>query len=353
MVFYMNAGGLKTKISDFSVNANGSIYDIIIISETWFCNNINSNELGLHNYNIFRADRNVKTSSKSRGGGVLVAVERKFSSCVVSIGVHVESIYVRLTVDHCNFIIAAVYIPPSSDKELYYHHCRDLEILSEKYPEDKLIIAGDFNLPFVNWNDCNPGSNLGGNLRDIWNIFISTYSLLNLSQVNKIPNSRNVFLDLVFTNLPYLKIDRAPEELCNSSIHHFPYSFSILTPKHNPLASSVQVYDFRNGNYNDLNFYLSSVDWEQYFDGLELDEQVNIFYEILFYAINTFIPQKIIKTRNNKYPCWFDQSLIKLCKEKKKLMLFSNHTVLRIIIHVFSLYVLNVMKLKNNYINLI
>ena len=47
------------------------MYDVIIITETWLCVDISIEELQLHNYIVFRSDRNINSSEKLRGGGAL------------------------------------------------------------------------------------------------------------------------------------------------------------------------------------------------------------------------------------------------------------------------------------------
>ena len=86
-------------------------------------------ELGLSNFNIFRADRSFSVSGKVRGGGVLVAVKKDICSSTIFIGQSVESIYLRLQIKEFNFIVGGVYIPPGSAEVIYKNHCDDLEIV--------------------------------------------------------------------------------------------------------------------------------------------------------------------------------------------------------------------------------
>src|SRR5699024_1400047 len=115
-------------------------------------------------------------------------------------------------------------IPPNSDGAIYKSHCRDLEIIFNRFIDSDFIIAGDFNLPKVNWND---DFNLIRSECENFEILMSTYTFLNLNQVNKYPNNRNVFLDLVFTNIPNLDIQLTLDPLLDSSFHHMPYYWSL------------------------------------------------------------------------------------------------------------------------------
>jgi len=60
--FYQNCRGLRSKLVNLRCNATALDHIFIILSETWLTNGIFDNELGLHNYNIFRCDRSSLTS---------------------------------------------------------------------------------------------------------------------------------------------------------------------------------------------------------------------------------------------------------------------------------------------------
>ena len=93
-------------MKDFSLNVNSSVYDVLIISESWLCQNISNEELNLNNYNIFRADRNSNTSEKVCGGGVLIAVKKDFRASVILSGRFVESIYINFKHNNLDLILS-------------------------------------------------------------------------------------------------------------------------------------------------------------------------------------------------------------------------------------------------------
>lgn len=132
------------------MNVNSSIYDVLIITETWLCDSINNCELTLSNFKIFRADRNVNTSIKARGGGVLILVNKNIESSLSLIGNNVESLFIRISINNLNFIIGGIYIPPNSSISTYEFFCDDMERIYDRHPNDSYIIAGDFNLPSIN-----------------------------------------------------------------------------------------------------------------------------------------------------------------------------------------------------------
>ena len=74
-MYYQNVGGIKTKLTNLRNTWHTPIPDIFVLTETWLNFSINSEELGLSEYKIYRTDRNKHTSSLSDGGGVLIAVK--------------------------------------------------------------------------------------------------------------------------------------------------------------------------------------------------------------------------------------------------------------------------------------
>jgi hypothetical protein len=69
---------------------------------------------------------------------------------------------------------------------------------------DNFLLCGDYNLPDINWAmDLSDGNLIPSCVTSIKEtLFIDSMSVLNLTQVNSIPNSRNVYLDLFFVIFP-------------------------------------------------------------------------------------------------------------------------------------------------------
>jgi hypothetical protein len=69
------------------------------------------------------------------------------------------------------------------------------------------------------------------------------------------------------------------------------------------LNYNEQIYDFVNCDYNCVRSNLASLDWNGIFNGLDINNAVNVFYEIVFKIINTYCPVKTLYF--SKYPHWF------------------------------------------------
>ncbi|KAL1448336.1 hypothetical protein WDU94_003602, partial [Cyamophila willieti] len=72
-IMYQNVRGIRTKTNELYINISNQENDILILSETWLKSDIHDAEFMDENYQIFRKDRDEVTTSKERGGGLLIA----------------------------------------------------------------------------------------------------------------------------------------------------------------------------------------------------------------------------------------------------------------------------------------
>ena len=80
---------------------------------------------------------------------------------------------------------------------------------------------------------------------------------MNLKQVNNIPNSRGVFLNITFTNISNLEVSLAVDSIFPQNFHHSPFSWCV--PSKSVPKSEMHIFDFSIGNYDLLKRYYASV----------------------------------------------------------------------------------------------
>src|SRR5699024_10268465 len=152
------------------------------------------------------------------------------------------------------------------------NHCEIIEKLCNLYDSHHFIICGDYNLPGVNWTDFNNILNNDNRMSDQINLIKNNFKFLNLTQIIDIPNPRGIFLDLSFTDLPNVKVKSASDVLSNTYEHHLAYSFQFECTS---LIKTMEIFETRycytDGDYEALNFFLSSVDWGKEFDDLNIE----------------------------------------------------------------------------------
>uniref|UniRef100_A0A6P7FD63 Uncharacterized protein LOC114328163 n=1 Tax=Diabrotica virgifera virgifera TaxID=50390 RepID=A0A6P7FD63_DIAVI len=147
-----------------------------------------------------------------------------------------------------------------------------------------------------------------------------TFGFLQLFQRISIPNSRNIFLDLMFTNDKSVEVLLGNDSILNSSLHHASYECSLRNIHKKQVDDSLfcqdLYYDFNNANYVGLNNFLAGINWEQCLSRLDLDLAVDYFYEILAVGIASFVPVK--KYQTSTYPRWFSRELRQLISQKRR-----------------------------------
>jgi exonuclease III len=157
-IYYQNSRGLKTKTKGFYNNLLNSEHSIICLTETWLQDSISSNELFDNRYTVIRADRNLKTTHKSDGGGVLIAL---LKSCFKNIYTNtswltpsVEMASVSVTLQNNELLhIFCLYLEPKYSYTKLELLLTNLEKICIANPNDRFLIVGDWNIPeFVIYN---------------------------------------------------------------------------------------------------------------------------------------------------------------------------------------------------------
>lgn len=281
IVFYQNVRGLRTKTLDFFDAVLTESYPVIIATETWLHDAISSSEIFDDRYIVYRNDRSSRTSSRERGGGVLIAVLRSLCSCeIVTSGSSIEELWVRIRAPNADIVLCAVYIPPSSNISLYNDFCKHAEEVIESSQLSKVCITGDFNLPRIKWNHSNEDGiddNVHGETE---NVFCDFLSFSGLNQFNLVNNVNNVILDLVLSNSSHTSVMEAPP-LVPVDSHHPPLMITFRNTKFKVLKSQTYFkYHFEQAPYNLINDALANISWNC-IDSLNVNLCVDKFYDLL------------------------------------------------------------------------
>lgn len=317
--------GLRTKLSELrcalmSASVN---YDIIILVETWLNASIADAELGMENFKIFRADRSFDACGYSRGGGVLIAVRDSFICKKLALAAqNVEHLYVDIHIGHKHLFVGAIYISPCADTFVYESHCCVMEEQMSESSDVDFLIAGDFNLPhlfFYNDNDgalcCNTTRACGPTNQA--NVFLCYLNELSLHQYNFVNNEYGNTLDLIFSNLSGINVERAPDDLIVCDKYHPALYFALpVSPRPLIKKSIVTKKNFKRANYAAINDYLSGILWDVELKDKSVDCAVDFLYMHLNCAIANFVPDRT--AYRSSFPGWFSGELIALVRAKKK-----------------------------------
>ncbi|XP_026828978.1 uncharacterized protein LOC113562772 [Ooceraea biroi] len=204
---------------------------------------------------------------------------------------------------------------------IYESHCEVIDCISANYPESDFIIAGDYNLPHLRIvrEFGVLVSNFLGHCRVARqaNIIINYFNEFDMYQHNSVNNSNGDILDLIFSNFSTISVCSADDSLLNCDIYHPALCFATpLRPALPVVRPSIVRWNFRRADYEAINDYLGSINWDAVFEGRNVEDAVGLLYSHLQYAIDSFVPVSVV--RSSSFPAWFTHELISMIRAKRK-----------------------------------
>ncbi|XP_062557893.1 uncharacterized protein LOC134222747 [Armigeres subalbatus] len=319
-IYYQNVRGLRTKIDDFFLSTIDSNYDAIVLTETWLDDRIYSAQLFNHQYEIFRNDRNRLNSSKLRGGGVLIAVNRRLSCCLdpAPVNPSLGQIWVKIKTQQRSVSVGVLYLPPDrkTDLNCIENHINSIgTVLSKLSLNDFALVFGDYNQPNLVWNSQSnkPPSfdALRSSISDSCSTLLDGFSLHGLVQVKHVLNRNSRLLDLILVNEPALsECSEAVEPLINIDADHpaLETCINLLSPMQFETFDEVNSLDFCQANIVALKRMFDQMDWEPIRMATNVDEAVEYFTSVVNMAIVENVPLR----RPPPKPAWANARLRKL-----------------------------------------
>lgn len=316
-VFYQNVRGLKTKTHELYTASLTCNYDSLVLTETWLDSSVFDNELLSNDYVIFRTDRNFDLTNTTRGGGVLLALNKSITADSLVLRSDVPSIDIigiKICFNHRPLYVIALYIPPVLDVASYdiifsqlmsYEFCRG---------DQDLLILGDFNIPnyikFLNNNQYKD------NYIDILRNFCE---FLNIQQYNQVENSKNRILDLVLSNNTVVVEKSINVLLMRTDPFHPPLEVHLTASlrKKKFSAQCIPKYNFKRADFPRLYQDLAEADFSCILTCNNIHDACRQLYTMLDTIFVRSVPKTV--TKNGKYPPWFTGDIIKNIKNKSRL----------------------------------
>lgn len=307
------------------------------MSETWLSEDIYSNEVVDGRYVVYRNDRNQQSSSKSRGGGVLIAVDKRLNSCQLQVESVREELWIRVKINRSDLILCAIYIPPVSQPNVYLDHLNQVELLIRQYDQSIFCLIGDYNMSNISWTPSNEGNALSPSLINSCSFqheFCDSLCYLGLNQFNHVRNNHGNILDLVLSNDLRVKVGDT-DPLSKVDLHHPPLEITIPSIRTELLNHRPQLaYDFFKAPYVQINHVLNLIDWS-FLDLNNLDVSVQLFYDCLYQVIENFVPKT--KLYFSDFPSWVSRHTQNLISHKKVLTKNLKYLELTVITYFFQI----------------
>ena len=272
----INARSLLSKLNAVKALAISSNPDVILITETWLTESVRSEQISIPGYQTFRCDR-----SSRRGGGCLAYTK---VSLFAELFHHPtldrinDSIWLSIPALNQELIIGCIYIPPN-------RILRDLQLLIDSFnlladlPASFKLIAGDFNLPQIDWASLTAPPSLQQ--------LLSCIHLGNWVQNVQSPTRGSNILDLIFT----LLIPDASTNVLNlfPGSDHKIISCKFSIPR-STQAPSSSPRSFHLVPWELLPNFIRSLHWDDFFLSLDPQTVTNSFYDNIMHCLLTLCP---------------------------------------------------------------
>ena len=211
-------------------------------------------------------------------------------------------------------IVGAVYRPPSSDATYMEELCSQMKELFRSNPRSTVWIAGDINLPDINWED----NNIQGNNYPIQinQLLIDTISDTGSEQVVTFPTRDKNTLDVFITNRPSL-IEKC-KPMPGLSDHDIVFvQASTRVPRQRPLRRQIRLW----GKADTAGLHQSASEFtseftDQYSASTDIDTLWTSFRDYCIKAMDTHVPSKMTTTRYSQP--WVNKKVKRASRRKKR-----------------------------------
>ena len=270
-------------------------YDIICITETWLHDEISNSEIIPTNYTTYRKDR------KSRGGGVLIAINNDIPSQLITTHPLIEMISIELDLSP-HLFITCLYIPPNCSDS---YQQEVLNYLSTLNKDDNTILLGDFNIPDTNWSTLHATAPFSHSFCTL------THSANFIQLITEPTHKQGNILDLVLTNAPHriqnLHVDST---LCSQHSDHFLISANILNSSQNtrPMRDTQYVLLYSRANFAGMECFLDTATNAYILANIDSVELAwSVLKQMLTDGCEQFIPK--FKVPAKPTPRWFNSNV--------------------------------------------
>ena len=323
-IYYQNVRGLRTKIDDFFLTVAECDYDVVVLTETWLDLHVNSVQLFGNVFTVYRCDRNRQNSSKTRGGGVLIAISRRLTSYADPTLVcdTLEQLWVKITTAERNISIGVIYLPPDrkADVNSIEDHIRSIgSIASCLNPNDLSLLFGDYNQPNLVWSQLSDGTVSVDYLQSHTSAascaLIDGLNLHNLIQMNYVTNVNNHILDLVLTDnatLCELHEVSAPLVPLDSNHPALELTVKLAPPVQFEDLPDLPNLDFRRADAESLCLAISQIDWQLLESNPPVDDAIDFFNSAIKNAFDSCVPP----CRPIRKPPWSNLRLRRLKQQR-------------------------------------
>ena len=271
--------------------------DILGITESWTHAEVGDAEINLTGYQVFRRDRKMDNSNKTKGGGVLIYVRENLIAYEIhDFDAQCEALWVGVRNKSLGEIIIGVCYrsPNASEVEV-----EKLYSCIKYYSQRTAVIMGDFNYGDIDWDSM---SSTGQGSK-----FIDLVQDCFLEQHVKEATRGDNTLDLVLSTEPTLVEDVTVG--CPSDFR--------IPRRVDQRVCNQEVFNYHKADYVKICDQLDSVDWDKQLHGSDLEKMWQNVKGELIKCRGEYVPKR--KLQKRKFPLWMKRHIIRMIKTKDKL----------------------------------
>lgn len=280
-------------MSNLVSSSNSSL---LILTETWLTSDVTDGEVltDLPNFNLFRKDR-----SRTRGGGVLIAVNKQLSCSTIKIASDLEIVWLICRSAPHSVLLGVCYRPPKSSPDFSRELNSILNKLSNKYPNARILLFGDFNFPNIDWTNLTSSAPNAKEANEFLDVCLNFNLTQLISQPTRVTSDVANILDLILTTDPgSLSSITYLNEISDHKVIHANFAF---VPEIRKVCSkTIRLYD--KGNYEaiirELDAFLPS--FQECFWNRPINDNWLLFKNKMNRLADEFIPKVTFRpTRQN------------------------------------------------------
>ena len=320
----VNKQKLKLTLLEESVITNEHILPFFVLTESHLSDKIFDAEVSIKDYNIIRADREIRNQ-----GGVALYHHYLFtmddtetysnSYCECAMAYNKKN----------SLLVIGVYRPPDALPSVFKDCLEKIESFIKKHPKDSILILGDFNLKYINWETEKiekPDTikqNITTNERISSNYlldFVNEHLLIQLVKDNT--RKQKSLLDLILTNNDEM-IFNVNVETNSYDTDHDTVNCQVLLNDIQPCQINMENHSkkpldglcFQKADWPEIRKELSDINWKEMFINSTASEMYNLFEEAVSKVAIKHAPAR--KKRNSR--ATIPRNRLKLIRKKKEI----------------------------------
>ncbi len=300
-IWSVNVRKLLRRKAELEARLSNANVDIIMLQETWLADDVEEVRLDGF-YLVGRLDRS--SGPKIGYGGVAVYAKNSLTNiALLAYSEGAERMWCILHTNVGAFLLGNWYRAPDAGDDSICSLPTELASLRDDVVG--VILAGDVNIHHRKLlRHSRENSAIGERL---WNISKEE----SLKQLVSDPTRGDYLLDIVLADVgDLLKVTVLP-----SLADHRVVSMDIYVFVTRSEESSREVWDFKNANWDGLRHALKNRRWIDFLDDSRFDDGVDDFCDNLSNLCASFIPKKIIFSRQRSHP-WLDDECFEAIEAK-------------------------------------